>query len=428
MSKKELTRFFVVALVFLLSLAAVQADQYLDMQMRFFKGARKGPLSPPEMIMSSYLQPTITATIPSKFLLAEEKAQIQKVFNLEDVSLLTEVELSFLLKKNSEKPPQSFEKFRLNGRQYSILLIPQKSEFQFMSKGSDVIRSLPFRLTIFEIMETSQYALLDTQFILPEKNLAVFGFEDKEGQPYFLSFHITRLEGGPLPPPPPPSSKKYKDFVTEEEIDEFTRGAVVIEGDMAPPKRIKMVEPVYPEKARQARVEGIVILGVRIDQTGRVKEAKIYRSKDPLINEAAIAAVKQWVFEPFFLKGKPVDVVFTVTVNFMLVKGEGAAEQVNETPAPPGLKTLDTSPKIIKRVQPLYPAELRKAGIQGTVVLEVTTDEKGVPDKITVLKSESSELNQPSIDAVRQWVYEPTLIDGKPVSVTFTVTVRYKLK
>jgi TonB family protein len=62
------------------------------------------------------------------------------------------------------------------------------------------------------------------------------------------------------------------------------------------------------------------------------------------------------------------------------------------------------------------------------VVLEVTTDEKGVPEKITVLKSESSELNEPAIAAVRQWVYEPTLIDGKPVPVTFTITIRFKLK
>ncbi|MBU4493882.1 MAG: energy transducer TonB, partial [Acidobacteria bacterium] len=148
----------------------------------------------------------------------------------------------------------------------------------------------------------------------------------------------------------------------------------------------------------------------------------------PLINEAAIAAVKQWVFEPFFLKGKPVDVVFTVTVNFMLVKGEGAAEQMNETPAPPGVKNLDKPPKLVKRVDPIYPPELRKAGIQGTVILEVTTDEYGVPKNIAVLKSESSELNQSAIEAVRQWVYQPMLVDGKPVPVTFTVTVRYILK
>ena len=431
MNKKNIGRIFVLVLALIFSLTTVRADQYLDMKMRFFKGARTGPLSPPEMVMSSYLQPTIRATIPSKFLLAEEKAQIQKVFNLEEVSLLTEVEISFQLKKNSDKPPQRFEKFRVNGQQYSVLLVPQESEISFSSKGSDVVHSIPFRLYIFEIAEASQFALLDTQFILPEKNLAVFGFEDKQGQPYFLSFHITRLEGGPLPPPPPPPpppAKKYKDFMTEEEIAEFKKGAVVIEGEIAPPKRIKFVEPVYPEQARRAKVEGIVILGVRTDQMGRVKDAKIYRSKDPLLNEAAVTAVKQWIFEPYLLKGKPMDVVFSVTVNFMLDKGDQTVEHVKETPDSSGVKHITSPPKLLKKVDPVYPKELRQAGIQGTVVLEIVTDIKGVPGKITVLKSESSELNAPAIEAVRQWIYEPMRVDGKPVPVTFTITMRFKLK
>jgi TonB family protein len=85
-------------------------------------------------------------------------------------------------------------------------------------------------------------------------------------------------------------------------------------------------------------------------------------------------------------------------------------------------------PKIVKKVDPIYPEEAKKALVQGVVVLEVTTDEEGNVAKVAILKSESSLLNQASIDAVKQWKYERFLNKGNPISVAFPVTITFRLR
>jgi len=88
-------------------------------------------------------------------------------------------------------------------------------------------------------------------------------------------------------------------------------------GEIKPPKLIKKVEPLYPEIARQARVEGIVIIEATTDIYGRVASVKILRSI-PLLDQSAVDAVRQWVYEPMVINGKPRGVIFTVTVTFKL--------------------------------------------------------------------------------------------------------------
>ncbi|MDH4218084.1 MAG: energy transducer TonB, partial [Candidatus Aminicenantes bacterium] len=88
-------------------------------------------------------------------------------------------------------------------------------------------------------------------------------------------------------------------------------------GEIKPPKLIKKVEPIYPEIARQARVEGIVIIEATTDIYGRVASVKILRSI-PLLDQAAVDAVRQWVYEPMVINGKPRGVIFVVTVTFTL--------------------------------------------------------------------------------------------------------------
>jgi len=82
-------------------------------------------------------------------------------------------------------------------------------------------------------------------------------------------------------------------------------------------KLLKEVAPIYPEIARQARVEGVIILEVTTDIHGKVKKAKILTSI-PLLDQAAIDAVKQWSYEPLIIKGEPKEAIFAVTVRFSL--------------------------------------------------------------------------------------------------------------
>ncbi len=77
------------------------------------------------------------------------------------------------------------------------------------------------------------------------------------------------------------------------------------------------MNPVYPPIAQSARVQGVVIIEAIIGPDGRVTEAKVLRSI-PLLDAAALDAVKQWVYTPTLLNGVPVPVIMTVTVNFTL--------------------------------------------------------------------------------------------------------------
>jgi protein TonB len=64
-------------------------------------------------------------------------------------------------------------------------------------------------------------------------------------------------------------------------------------------------------------VQGVVIIEATIGADGKVKEAKVLRGQ-PLLDQAALDAVKQWVFSPTLLNNVPVPVIMTVTVNFTL--------------------------------------------------------------------------------------------------------------
>ena len=77
------------------------------------------------------------------------------------------------------------------------------------------------------------------------------------------------------------------------------------------------VRPVYPPEAQAARVQGIVILEAVIGTDGHIRDVKVLQSI-PLLDQAAIDAVKQWVYSPALMNGQPVAVAITVTVNFTL--------------------------------------------------------------------------------------------------------------
>lgn len=90
---------------------------------------------------------------------------------------------------------------------------------------------------------------------------------------------------------------------------------VKAEGEIRPPKLIKEVKPVYPIIARNKGVEGTVTLQVITDIYGKVKNVKVLESI-PLLDQAAIDAVRQWVFEPLVIDGKPRRTMFKVWVTF----------------------------------------------------------------------------------------------------------------
>ena len=86
-------------------------------------------------------------------------------------------------------------------------------------------------------------------------------------------------------------------------------------GQVRPPTKIKDVKPVYPAIAQSARVSGVVMIEATIGEDGKVVDAKVVRSI-PVLDQAALDAVRQWEYTPTLLNGVPVPVVVTVTINF----------------------------------------------------------------------------------------------------------------
>jgi len=82
---------------------------------------------------------------------------------------------------------------------------------------------------------------------------------------------------------------------------------------------------------------------------------------------------------------------------------------------------------IISKVNPKYPPDAKKAGIQGTVVLDAVVGKTGHVEQLKVA-SGPNELQQSSLDAVRLWRYKPFLLNGKPIEVKTTVSVIYSLE
>ncbi|MGB7295851.1 MAG: TonB family protein [Candidatus Aminicenantales bacterium] len=413
-------------------LGDAQPDFMGILKLRIFEGLKEGS-APAQSITSSYLKYMLSASIPADPVLEAEQNQIRKTFNLKDVKLVTESDMS----RPKGKGQDLRHMFRLDGKLYEVILSS---------------RDLPahrFQILVNELAGEKRGNLLDTEFTIPKSNIAVFGFEDSQGNPIFISLREKSggtafagsvaggIEGGIKGGVSGGIEGGVKGEMvggvvggvlgvaqneeTERKRKEFRKGAVPCEGDIQPPKLLKKVDPVYPEEAREKGIQGVVILEAKIDESGRVMDTMILRSVTGL-DEAAGDAVKQWVYEPMIIEGKPTKALFTVTVNFRL------SEKDIEKFAEGAVKVKDAipPPKLVKKISPVYPEAARKAGVEGVVILEARTDVDGRVKGVRVLRSVPL-LDPAAIDAVRQWAYEPLIIDGQPKEAIFTTTVRFAL-
>lgn len=110
--------------------------------------------------------------------------------------------------------------------------------------------------------------------------------------------------GPTVPPPPPPDPPKQTGPVRVADLP------------IAPRKTVD-TRPIYPEIARAARVEGTVVMEAVLDPAGQVTQIRVIRSI-PLLDQAAIDAVRQWRYTPSVYNGRPVSVLMTITIRFTL--------------------------------------------------------------------------------------------------------------
>jgi TonB family protein len=153
------------------------------------------------------------------------------------------------------------------------------------------------------------------------------------------------------------------------------------------PKRTKMVKPAYPPEAQAKGIRGIVILDLTIDKNGKVVSVEVIRSI-PGLDEAAVAAVKQWEYEPVKVGGKLVSVKHTVPITFLMQL--------------PEINRQEGIPELRQGAMPQFP---RDAGPgNATAVAEVSINEEGqVVD--TELQSGEPPFSTALIVAVKTWVF-----------------------
>jgi protein TonB len=149
---------------------------------------------------------------------------------------------------------------------------------------------------------------------------------------------------------------------------------------------------------------------------------------------ASIASLRQWRFDP----PASAPAVVRVPIRFDVVGGRTAFGSIRPMSGyPPHVTAVVPSdvlrvggaigaPKKIVNVPPSYPDDAMQAKVQGVVVLDVVLDADGVPTDVQVLQGVPM-LDAAAIEAVRQWRYEPTLMNGVPVPIALTVTVNFTL-
>ncbi len=296
-----------VILILGYSAILLQASTRVDLKLRVYEGARQGTLSPPKFITSSYVHSTITAHLQTGFDLEEERSQIKRVFNLQNVNLLTEADLSIGIERASVPSDSARHYFRLNGNAFMIFL-------RLPEVGPDY----RFVVVFNEIIENKPENVLTTSMLLHGGHSAIFGFEDRQGKPYFCSLRVTGPPDKILPPPPPPPPAPPPSPELKKKIEEFEKGAIKAWNTINPPRLLAKVDPVYPEAAKKEGLEGFVSMAVRTDEKGNVKDVLVIRSSNEIFNDAAVRAVMQWKYEPYIQDGNPMELVFSLTVRFTL--------------------------------------------------------------------------------------------------------------
>jgi TonB family protein len=218
---------------------------------------------------------------------------------------------------------------------------------------------------------------------------------------------------------------------------------------------VKTQKAIYPEGARERKIQGEVVLKILVSETGDVESAEV-ESGDAMLGRPAIDAVKKWKFNPFIKNGRAVKVSTKVPIDFAFsdkimdngVSADGSTTVESKTPqtsaplpSPPPEPLFLMGPRskrvrvaggvsqglLVHQVAPVYPDAARQSRIEGTVVLQAIISKEGRIADLKVI-SGPKELARAALGAVQQWQYRPYLLMGEPVEVLTTVQVNFQLR
>ena len=147
---------------------------------------------------------------------------------------------------------------------------------------------------------------VDESDVLPPVELGGLGVTGGTGNSLARNgvFDSIGRESSVVVPPPPPAIAPHPPRVSR-----------MMEGNL-----VYRVQPQYPQLARQARVQGTVLLHATISREGKIENLQVV-SGHPLLVPSALDAVRQWRYRPYVLNNEPVEVETQITVNFTLAGG-----------------------------------------------------------------------------------------------------------
>lgn len=216
------------------------------------------------------------------------------------------------------------------------------------------------------------------------------------------------------------------------------------------PRRVSLVRPPYPSEAALSGVRATVTLRATLDHLGTVAEVRL--AGVPVVGavpttsslhdgaameglqalaRAAKQAVEQWVYEP----PAAAPIAFDVVIGFapekdgeLIAQGGSRSELLQPTGSAPhvGSPGLFRGPRKLKHVAPIYPAAAREQGISGVVLLEARIEPDGRILEAKVIASKPA-LDAAALEAVKQWEFAPTIVNGVPTPVTITLAIQFSL-
>ncbi|HEY2913463.1 MAG TPA: energy transducer TonB [Candidatus Angelobacter sp.] len=232
------------------------------------------------------------------------------------------------------------------------------------------------------------------------------------------------------------------------------------------------VEPDYPDAVKATQMSGQIVIGFTIGKDGEASNVRpldvglfgcrSMNGDNPALQQAAVAAVKQWKFRPFLMHdqpgdaGTPVDAAAAVALPFdfhatsTVAPSAGMAVSTPPASCDPRKKATPqeyVQPKVdlnkpvfgalviepsqaeemlAHKVDATYPPTALMNRTQGNVILQVLIDKGGHVAKMKAMSGHPAFI-QPSMDAVKQWEYRPFLLNGEPVEVETAVVVKFRM-
>jgi TonB family protein len=310
--------------------------------------------------------------------------------------------------------PEYSDEARLAGLEGSVLLAGTITE-QGVPRDMRVTGSLGFGLDEKALEAIQQWRFMPGNFQGQPVPVAMtvpvdFRLPDKQSRWHLIRAEFTPLEGASRPK----FSKTRYPYGVGISLHAFEQALVI----------------------RAIGREATATVAFDVDEHGNPVNLRVLNASHPIWGPEAMAVVREWQFVPGMKYGAPVSALCTVELvwgptNLTPQALDWAVAQLSapSTPTTPEpVRNFSSSPEVIyKSADPSYTEAARRAGLQGTVRISLVVGEDGAPQDLRVISPLGLGLDEKALDAVSQWRFRPSLMNGEPLRVRAVIEVNFRL-